>query len=267
MLRGNNPIWMIVIAGLLVSAAGCSDDNSTEPTGTPGNPLTLPLDVGNRWEYRVSETTDDGTDEYTVVDEITGTTELDGQTYSVIRSIESQVSGWADTTVSYMRQVGQKLYSYEMEDSSGIGSNEYLIFMYESLMDSQPWMVAEFTSYSGTSWSALDIEKSWTLDGGGTRVLRLKVTPGNDGRTEITVPAGTYDDVYIGGLIREFILVENAPPLPPIGQVFSAEQTFHVKDGVGVVKVEVVAKQRIGDTQPETLSTIVMELTAFEVQP
>ena len=97
-------------------------------------------------------------------------------------------------------------------------------------------------------------------------MLRLKVTPSNDGRETITVPTGTYDDVYKGEVKREFVLVENSPPLPPIGQVLSANQTFYAKDGVGIIKVVVVVQQRIGNTEPETVSTTVMELKSFNVQ-
>jgi hypothetical protein len=278
--RLRHGVWALAV--LAAFAAGCGDDgdNGDDNNNGGGSDVTVPLDEGDNWDYTVDQTADGDTDTYPRADVVTDTRVIAGQTYAVVQTIsqtpalraatsEAIASRFglfapaADTSEAFLRQSGQKVYQYtEFEISEDFP--EYIRFVLESLNAANPWQVADFASSSGSSWTIVNANDTFETRGGTTEVT-VRLTGSNEGRTSVTVPAGTFSDCYRGRLTQLFELEQNQPPLPPISVTQTVTSDIYFKDGVGVVKeMSSFTLEQTG--QDPITETTESELTSYDVE-
>jgi hypothetical protein len=234
---------------LVTLMAGCGgDDNGTGPDGTPGNPLTLPFDVGNRWEYTLEEISGGDSDMFSRTDSITGTREFGGKTYWVLRSTVQDTASEA-----YLRQEDQVLLQW-VEIDLGLPEDHPIA---QELSASVPWKIAEFTSLSGSTWNLVDVTGNVEVEGASYRV-NIKITISNEGRSTVETTAGKFEDVYQGHLVQ---IITVTPPPPLTAYSLSTRQDMYMKDGVGFVREKVVINSPNGEF------TITSELTSYDLEP
>ena len=154
----------------------------------------MPLGTGNQWNYEIVIQDDTGDqDTCSRHEEIIGTAQFEGKSYYRFKAIQME-AGTGDTSDvegSYIRQEDQALYLYDDIDTTAADLDEYDRFYASLIMESRPWKLADFTSPAGQTWDVLHGQKRWNLEGGGTQSVTVKLTASNEGRTQVTVPAGT----------------------------------------------------------------------------
>ncbi len=249
--------------GLVVLTAatltGCSgDDNGTKPcVGSTGGEISVPLNEGDRWVYTFTQTRLGDTDAFERVDLATGTEQIDGESFAELRSIVTEVgSAVSDTAFSYMRQIGQQLFVHQLYDTTGVSEHEIDAYILTNIVNSLPWQLADFSSSDCDSWNLLDVSNTWSLEGGGETKVDLKIVISNEGRTDLTVPIGTYEDVYIAKLVLDFGLIQNRPPIPPIQTRQMVTQQFYLADGIGTVREESETRFTQTGAEPTVVSSI-----------
>lgn len=225
----HRPAHAVCLLLLVLLFTGCGDD-ATKPDETPGTPITLPLQTGNRWTYDVEMVVGEETPETsTQTDSIIGTATVDGESYW---TIQSRI-GEEGPEASYVRQSGQSVYIRPSEVPTG-GSTPEDAWAARKLEESLPWKVADFTSLKGqiafSSAETTFVSKNLTLS--------MTINSANLGRTELQVPNGSYSDVYKGRLTQ--LLVGRFGSTVALTSTTTLD--LYVKDGVGVIKQERISR-------------------------
>ncbi len=220
---GRRPIGPALATILMLLAGACGDDSGTAPAGNgAGKPIHLPLAVGNRWSYAVTRLEGQDADTTTQVDRLTGTRSYSGETYFVMSSDQT----WGSSETTLVRQSGQALlavpgFAGQLEDSSAVGS--FLRILAASL----PWTLADFGAPPGRIDS---FQADTTVSGYGDFTLSLEIW--SQGRGSIQVPAGTFEDVYLGKSVLTVTGREGG--IPFLSRTITTE--LAIADSVGVVR-------------------------------
>lgn len=234
MKRRSSPADLVGAAALILSlllAVGCGDDSHTGPVDETPTQIQMPLAVGNRWVYDVTDST--SFSDYTRTDSISGTATFGGRPYYRMVSIGAE----PDTT--YLRQEGQKMYLWlpwsaeSPEDSVGARLRGIL-------QESLPWTVADFATPRGAEWRLAQVVDTLQVDGMQIRI-EVDVRASSLGRSPVTVPSGTYVDVY--GMRLRFSVRTDILGGPPHFREETRTMEGYIRDGVGIVRqreVEVV---------------------------
>jgi hypothetical protein len=270
----------VVFAFAALSVAGCGDDDDggTKPQDNLSE-IDVPLTVGNQWSYSVASTVGGDTDTYPREDEVTGTVQFEGQTYAVLQAILDSpgarltqglkqlpflgAAPQADTSETYLRQSGQKIFVTIDFDTSGVG-NEVQRFLYDTLNESMPWEFVDLAAAQGSSKTLVEAERTFEVRGG-TGEVDLNITARNEGRVSVTVPKGTYGDVCKARIVQTIHFRQNIPPLPPITQTILFTQDLYLKDGIGIVKETAESSFQQTGSDPE-VATDEATLTDFTLE-
>jgi hypothetical protein len=216
------PAGCLALVALLL-ATDCGK-KSTQPEGDTGpkTPIMYPLAVGNQWIYGVQVVSGLARDTLSRTDEIVGTDTRGGTDYFRLTGIPSHGSA-IDTT--YMRQSDEAMFIFPdiSFDTSPEGA-----WVARHVGRSLPWRLADFTGPTGKVFQYGPVDT--IFDAGDA--LELTIVTSSVGRTSLTVPAGTYTDVYEG---RMTVLAVLRYGSVVAGQISSTKDLF-IKDGVGLIK-------------------------------
>ncbi len=242
-------------SGLLCSTLllSCGGGGGTKPPDdTPGTPITVPLQNGNRWTYDATVIVgSEQQDAWVQVDSIVGTAVVEGLTFWTIESRPGQEP--PDT--SLVRQSGQVVQIRPGNLPSGQGS-PVAAWASRQLHASLPWTIADFTSRQGviTSFAADTTFTAENLN------LSLQISSANLGRTSLQVPAGAYTDVYKGRLTQ--LIVGSQSGIVVLTSTTTLD--FYVKDAVGVIRQ--VTVEEVNQTgQPTLVTTTTTSLRSYRV--
>lgn len=174
--------------------AGCGGDGGTGPGGG-GSPITFPLTIGNTWFYDASaETTSVATARVDTV-RIAATQSVGGRTYYVLEDSGDDGPG------TLIRQDGQDILVIPSFGGPGPGPGDPIQeWLGRALEASLPWKFADMDAASGTSWTLVDADTLVDL-GGTVDTLQVSFAASSLGRTSVSVPAGTFTDVYQGQVL------------------------------------------------------------------
>lgn len=264
MRRSNRLLWLALLGVAVLGIASCSDDGGPKPDGD-GNlsEITIPFRVGNQWTF-VNVVTDQGDEDppYDSTERIVGSRVFDGQSYWILETL-TPTPQEADT--SYIRQSGQLVFIYPDFAPPDSSDDEFSQFVQQTLRESRPWKVADFSQPSGRSWDVLNESRTWS-EAGGTLTVSIRMSVTSEGRKTVQVPKGTYTDAHQTKLVQTFSFTQNTPPLPPLSGTQTVTQTFYVKNGVGIVSQDTDERfeQTGSDPRVWRLST---KLKDFTLQP
>ncbi len=220
------PCWLAVsvLFSVLLLVAGCGKNSSRPTDGDTGprTPVTYPLAIGDRWTYSVQVVSGQVADTLSRTDEIVGTVLRGGADYFRLTGTPSDGSE-ADTT--YLRQLDEAMFIYPdiSFDATPEGS-----WVARQVARSLPWKLADFTGPTGKVFQYGPVDTTFE----GEYVLELTIMTSSVGRTSVTVPAGTYADVYRG---RMTVLAVLSIGSQVAGQI-SSTKDLYIKDGVGLLK-------------------------------
>jgi hypothetical protein len=239
---------MFVLLGISLISIGCGDDNGTGPgDGTGLDPITFPLAVGNSWVYEaVTETTQVVAAQMDTL-RVVGTQDVDGSTYYLLRD-----TGEGEGEETLVRQEGQDVLVIPPIEEP-LGGDPLDEWLSRVLEESAPWKFADLDAPSGANWTIIDADTSIDL-GGKTETIRLSFVGSSLGHVSVSVPAGSYSDVYAGEIGGTLTLGTQVMQL--------TDQTLWIADGVGLVKeTNSWVEMEGGPTITET-----SELTSFQLE-
>ena len=239
---------VLVLLGIWIIFAACGDDNGTGPSGGL-TPITFPLTIGNTWVHEAVSETLKVAQARMDTSRVVGTEEVEGETFYVL---EERSEG--ETTQILIRQDGQDILVIPPFDDTGNG-NPVQRWFRRVIDESLPWKFADLDAASGSSWIIAEAETTIQF-GAKADTFRVLATGSSLGRTTISVPAGSFDGVYVGDI--EMTVTMGAETSTP------TSQTFWVADDVGLVK-DVSTEIVEGEFEDVTVTTT-SELVSYTVE-
>jgi hypothetical protein len=231
-----------------LALTACGDDNGTGPDGGPSS-ITVPLAIGNTWTYEAASETLKIAQSDIDTSRIVGTADYKGETYFIMEEISE-----GDTSEILIRQEGQDVFVVppfaESRKDDPLGD-----WFSRVIVASLPWKYADMDASSGTSWVVAEAETTMQF-GPEEQTVRVVASCSSLGRTSVSVPAGDYNNVYVGELSIEITVGEDTSE--------PSSQKLWLADGVGLVKNEVTETQ--GDFGGEITVKNTSELVSYTLR-
>jgi hypothetical protein len=247
LLRG----FVAVFLGSWIALTACGDDNGTGPgDGGSGSSITFPLEIGNVWIYEAETETLKVAQSQMDTSRVVGTEEYEGETYYVV---EGGTEG--ETEQILIRQQGQDIFVVPYLEKKR-KDDPFEDWFNRVMEQSFPWKYADLDASSGSTWIIAEAETTMLI-GLDVETIEIEIAGSSLGRESISVPAGDYDDVYVGGLTISLAIGEDT--MEP------SSQRFWIADDIGLVKDENTETYDIGFGEPATV-TNTPELTSYTLE-
>jgi len=232
----------------------CGDDDNDSGTNPPVETehVDFPLAVGHVWNFD-RQSTKGLIAQVPYSMEITGTRNIDGQSYFTLVDVDDD-----SPTETYVRQSGHTIWVIPEEFLDGVVEEGDLVtaFVQEQSQGSFPWKYVDTDSPVNVPWTILNASGDIEVQGSTAKVT-LTITGTHLGAQETTVPAGTFTTTRSR--------IEQNVQVSFLGQTFSIDSTqmLEIADGVGLVRIF----ETENDETEELIETEDSVLTSYTLAP